>query len=78
MTRIVVDAELLKKLRNLSEPLELTDEGGHVLAQVVPAFNPAEWEPWEPPIDEEELQRRERSNEPRYTTEEVLRYLENL
>jgi hypothetical protein len=78
MTRVIVDAELLKKLHNLTEPLELADESGCVLAKVLPAaFDPSEWERWEPEWDEEELRRREQSEE-WYTTAEVLRHLENL
>ena len=78
MTRITVDSELLKRLNNLAEPLELCDTSGQLLARVVPAFDPSEWERWEPPMDEEELRRRESANEPRHTTADVIRYLENL
>ena len=76
MTRIVIDAELRKKLLDLKEPLELTDEEGKLLGQFTPAFDPSEWEPLEPQISEEELQRRENSNERRYTTAEVLSFLQ--
>jgi hypothetical protein len=38
----------------------------------------SEWEPLTPEVSEEELDRRERSNEKRYTTAEVLAYLEKL
>jgi hypothetical protein len=78
MTRVIVDDTLRNQLHNLSEPLELCDETGRVLAEVIPALDLSEYEPWEPPIDEEEMRRREQSNEKRYTTAEVLAYLEKL
>ncbi|HEY7155818.1 MAG TPA: hypothetical protein VH575_17780 [Gemmataceae bacterium] len=77
MTRVIVDETLLSKLHNLSQPLELCDQAGRVLAQVVPTLDLSEYEPWEPPISEEELQRREQETES-YTTAEVLAYLETL
>jgi hypothetical protein len=36
MTRIILDAEMRNKLLNLSQPLELCDEAGHVLGRVMP------------------------------------------
>jgi hypothetical protein len=78
MTRITVDEILRKKLNDLSEPLELCDEAGRVLGRVFPAFDLSDYEPWEPPIDEEELRRREQSSERRYTTAEVIGHLESL
>ena len=38
MERIICDAALREKLRDLAEPLELCDESGFVLAQIVPAL----------------------------------------
>jgi len=78
MTKLILDADLKNKLLNLTEPLELCDEAGRVLARLFPAEDPAEYECWEPPISEEELTRRAQSNEKRYTTAEVLAYLEKL
>lgn len=78
MTRITVDEILRKKLNDLSEPLELCDEAGRVLGRVFPAFDLSDYEPWEPPIDEEELRRREQSSGRRYTTAEVIAHLESL
>lgn len=77
MTRVIVDETLLSKLHNLTQPLELCDQDGNVLAQVVPTLDLSEYEPWEPPISEEELQRREQSEE-WYTTEQVLAHLKSL
>ena len=54
MTKIIVDEVLRSKLRNLTEPLELCDESGHVLAREFPTVDLSEYEPWEPPISEEE------------------------
>ena len=57
MTRIIVDETLRNKLHNLSEPLELCDESGRLLAQLFPILDLSEYEPCEPPISEEELRR---------------------
>jgi hypothetical protein len=78
MTRITVDATLSGQLHALTQVVELCDPSGRVLGQFVPAFDPSEWEVVGPEASEEELDRRERSNEKRYTTAEVLAYLEKL
>ncbi len=54
MTRIVVDETLRNRLHHLTEPLELCDEEGHVLARVVPVLDPRLYD-LEPKITEEEL-----------------------
>ena len=77
MTRIVVDEALRTKVGNLSEFVELCDDAGHVLAHVVPLPRSDDYELIEPPISEEELQRRERSGK-WYTTEQVLEHLRGL
>jgi len=77
MTKVVLDAALRSKLHNLTEPLELCDESGRVLGKVLPSVDLSQYEPWEPPISEEKLRRREQETES-YTTAEVLTYLENL
>jgi hypothetical protein len=77
MTRVIVNDTLRTLLHDLSQPLELCDESGQVLAHVTPALDLSEYEPWEPPISEEELQRREQSTE-WYTTEQVLAHLKGL
>ena len=77
MIRVVLDATLKNKLHNLKEPLELCDESGRTLARVTPLPDLSQYEPWEPPIAEEELRRRELSDE-WYTTEQVLAHLKNL
>ncbi len=78
MTKILLDETLRGKLNNLSQPLELCDESGRVVARVFPVVDLSEYEPWEPPISEEESRRREQSNEKRYTTAEVLEHLRKL
>ena len=77
MTKVIVDAALRSKLHNLTEPLELCDESGQPLARVMPLPDLSHYEPWEPPIREEELQRREQSDK-WYTTEQVLAHLKGL
>lgn len=78
MTRIVVDAVLRERLQDLSQHLELCDDEGRVLARLTPVYDPEEYGPLDPPISEEELDRRSKSSEKRYTTDEVLRHLEQL
>ena len=78
MTQLIVDASLPGKLPSLTQPVELLDLSGQVLGQYIPAVDLSEYEPFEPQISEEELERRMNSNEKRYTTAEVLAYLEKL
>jgi hypothetical protein len=78
MIRIVVDADLLKKLHNLTEPLELADTSGRLLGRVLPAVDPERFEGLEPQISREEMRRRKENKGKTYTTAEVLAYLENL
>lgn len=78
MTRILVDAVLRDKLQDFSQPLELCDDGGRVLARVMPVYNPEVYDLIDPPISDEELDLREQSSDRRYTTDEVLRHLERL
>ena len=57
MTRVILDETLRDKLNNLSQPLELCDESGRVVARVFPVMDLSEYEPCEPTISEEELRR---------------------
>jgi hypothetical protein len=78
MAIIIVDDALRSKLLNLTEPLELCDESGRILARVTPQLGAAKYGPLVPQVSDEELERRARSNEKRYTTAEVLAHLEKL
>ncbi|MBY0526537.1 MAG: hypothetical protein K2R98_24290 [Gemmataceae bacterium] len=78
MTRVVVNAKLRSQLPDLSQPIEFCDESGHVIARAFPVLHPAEYGPLDPQISDEELRRREQSNEKRYTTAEMLDYLRKL
>jgi hypothetical protein len=77
MTRVTVDSVLLSKLHNLTEPLELCDEAGHVLAKVRPVLDPALYGPLEPQVSKEELDRRSKSDK-WYATAEVIEHLKKL
>jgi hypothetical protein len=55
MTKIVVDAGTRRKLRNLAEDLQFTDEDGRVLGNFTAAAKNSRREPQ---IGEEEIQRR--------------------
>ncbi len=78
MSQIVVDAGLSSKLHGITSSVELCDPSGNVLGRFVPLVDMSEWEPISPDVTEEELDRREQSNERRYTTAEVLAHLEKL
>jgi hypothetical protein len=78
MTPITLDANLSDQLRGLTQAVELRDPDGGVLGKFIPVVDMSEWEPISPDVSEEELDRRERSNEKRYTTAEVIAYLEKL
>jgi hypothetical protein len=78
MTRIVLDADLRRKLLDLSRPLELCDESGVVLARVLPNPDPTLFEGLEPSISDEELQRRRSDKGRTYSTAEVLAHLGTL
>jgi hypothetical protein len=76
--QINLDASLAGKLNELGQTVELCDPTGKVLGRFVPTIDLSQWEPVSPETSEEELDRRARSNEKRYTTAEVLAYLEKL
>jgi hypothetical protein len=77
MTRILIDANLPAKLRQLTEPAELCNDSGQVLGRYFPTPDLSQYEPWEPAFDEEELRKQEQSDE-WYTTEQVLARLKSL
>ena len=78
MTQIILDASVATKLQNLQQPVELCAPSGRVLGRFVPLVDFSQWEPLTPEASAEELRRREQANEKRYTTDEVLDYLEKL
>jgi hypothetical protein len=78
MTRVILDATLQQKLYNLTQPQELCNESGKVLAHWTPILDLSQYEPLEPQVSEEELLRRSQSDDKTYTTAEVLAYLEKL
>ena len=78
MPKIILDDTLSSKLHQLTQDVELCDPSGRVLGRFIPQVDMSEWEPLSPDVSEEELDRREQANEKRYTTAEVLAYLEKL
>jgi hypothetical protein len=66
------------KLEQLKEPVQLCGPTGRVLGRFFPEVDMSEWEPVSDDITDEELDRRLNSNETRFTTAEVLAYLEQL
>jgi hypothetical protein len=77
MLRITLDADMASRLLALNLEVELCDPSGRLLGRFVPLVDPAQWEPLEPDVSEEELHRREQSTE-WYTAEEVLAHLKHL
>ncbi len=78
MSKITVDAALATQLDRVEGAVDICDPSGKVLGRFVPVFDLNEVEFLTPPVSEEELDRREKSNEKRYTTQEVLDYLRKL
>lgn len=78
MTRIILDSSVSEQLSKLGQPAELCDATGKVLGRFVPLIDLSEWEPVSPDISDEELERRAKSTEKRYSTAEVLKHLEQL
>ncbi len=74
MVRIKLDRETIDKLRGIKETTVLCDEDGKVFALASPSTETQ----LQPQISEEEMQRRINNPGKRYTTEEVLKYLESL
>jgi hypothetical protein len=77
MTKITVADTLVSQLEELTETAELCDASGRVLGRFLPGLDHSAYEPDEPQVREEELDRREQETES-YTTAEVLAYLEKL
>lgn len=76
MTQIILDAGMASRLHALGQTVELCDPSGQVLGRFVPLIDLSEWEPLSPDISEEELERRAKSKEKRYTIAEVVAHLE--
>ena len=77
-TRIMLDPELATRLGSVFQAVELCYPSGKVLGRFVPKAEASDWEPMIPDVSEEELDRRERSGEKRYSTGEVLAALGKL
>ena len=78
MGKITIDADLLAKLRTLTQPMELCEPSGRVVGKFLPTLDPSEWDSVEPQISDEEIQRRLRAKGKTYSTAQVLAHLEKL
>jgi hypothetical protein len=76
MTQITVDAELRSKLLNLSQPLYLCDESGHIVGKFTPLDTRLPPGCVEPPLSEAEWKRRQEG--PHYSIDEVISRLKQL
>ena len=72
MSRVIFDAELRSKLGDLKELIQLCDENGRVLGQIVPA--PPAFD--ESPYSLEEIDRIADETTDWYSTTEVLQHLQ--
>ena len=75
MVRIVVDEALTKQFRDLAVPCEVFDAAGNRLGMFRPDAEAADYEGYECPLSNEELDRIEREGGGRPLTE-ILRDLE--
>jgi hypothetical protein len=75
MPPIIVDAELSNKLAEVSGPVQLCSPTGRIIGRFVPLLDLSGWKPLTPDISDEERERRKKSDEPRLTTEEAIKYL---
>lgn len=78
MNRMTLEPGISNQLSAARDVVELCDPTGKILGSFVPAMDLSEWEPVTDDVTEEELDRREKSTERRYTTKEVLDHLHNL
>lgn len=77
MSKLVLDAATLAKLKELVQPVEVCDASGQVVGRFFPKLDPSKYN-LEPQISKEEIQRRLQDKGKGYTTAEVLAYLEKL
>jgi hypothetical protein len=78
MTRIILDSNTANQLSSAGQPAELCDPTGKVVGRFVPLIDRSKWVPDGPEPTEEELDEIENSDEPTYTTAEVIAHLEKL
>jgi hypothetical protein len=81
MTRVILDEEMRKKLLDCIKPLELCNEAGIVLARLTPSpdgSDPDDWDELTPPVSDEEIQRRIDSDEPTFTTQDLVERIQQL
>ncbi len=78
MTQITLDAELAGRLGDMLQTVDLCDPNGRVLGRFVPVAEPSQWEPLGSDVSEEDLDRREQLDEPRYSTADVVARLASL
>ncbi len=75
MGRVTIDQALRSKLGGLDSPLELCDEAGRVIGHFIPVQDRSIYEGVEPPVSDEEIDRRLREESGRPLIE-ILRDLE--
>jgi hypothetical protein len=75
MTRVTIDADVQKLLLNFTKPLELCNESGLILGNLIPK-NPEtaenDWIDLTPDVTDEELEREIESGDEGYSTQELI------
>lgn len=77
MSDFVLPDTLAFQLRGFGHPVHLVDSSGKKVGTFVPAIDLSEYEIVDPELSDEQLRAIENSNE-WFSTEDVLRHLENL
>jgi len=80
MVAVTVDSNLRSQLADAASQIEVRDESGTLLGYYTPAWlgTAEQYRRARESIDRAELERRKASNEPCYSTAEVLEYLKSL
>ena len=80
MIHITADAELQAKLSGLEGPAEIRDESGKVIGYFTPADRDEQnlYQRAVAKLDHDEMNRRKKTGQKGFTTEEVVEHLESL
>lgn len=80
MVAVTVDSKIRSQLADAASQIEIRDESGALLGYYTPAWlgSAEDYRRARESVDRAELERRKTSNEPCYSTAEVLEYLSSL
>jgi len=78
MAQIILDNDTARTLHEFTACVDLCDPSGRVLGRFIPLHDMSNWEAVSPDISDEDIERRLNSNERKYTSAEVLTFLDSL